>query len=214
MRKPSLTERASGARSAQDMRKRNGAGAGCRSPARSFKRISYKKRILINKSGSDSSTCAEPNHIIPRISVRFAKKTKCTRPPFIILHAMDRKCWNPHARKSAQGRSARGPILPKSNRNFRQPPRVFICLCWKLSEFTLVRPSFRLCHPGGCFFCCLLQSHSLVGLLLFQNWNAFGGLWFLLFFWTGTHQREPWRIKRHIWNFRFESGLPPSPSSP
>ena len=25
---------------------------------------------------------------------------------------------NPHARKSAQGRSARGPILPKSNRNF------------------------------------------------------------------------------------------------
>ena len=28
----------------------------------------------------------------------------------------------PHARKSAQGRSARGPILPKSNRNFRQPP--------------------------------------------------------------------------------------------
>ena len=29
---------------------------------------------------------------------------------------------NPHSRKSAQGRSARGPILPKSNRNFRQPP--------------------------------------------------------------------------------------------
>ena len=29
---------------------------------------------------------------------------------------------NPHARKSAQGRSARGPILPKSTRNFRQPP--------------------------------------------------------------------------------------------
>ena len=28
----------------------------------------------------------------------------------------------PHARKSAQGRSARVPILPKSNRNFRQPP--------------------------------------------------------------------------------------------
>ena len=28
----------------------------------------------------------------------------------------------PHARKSAQGRSARGPILPKGNRNFRQPP--------------------------------------------------------------------------------------------
>ena len=27
-----------------------------------------------------------------------------------------------HARKTAQGRSARGPILPKSNRNFRQPP--------------------------------------------------------------------------------------------
>ena len=27
-----------------------------------------------------------------------------------------------HARKSAQGRSARGPTLPKSNRNFRQPP--------------------------------------------------------------------------------------------
>ena len=31
----------------------------------------------------------------------------------------------PHARKSAQGRSARGPILPKSNRNFRQPPNMF-----------------------------------------------------------------------------------------
>ena len=29
-----------------------------------------------------------------------------------------------HARKSAQGRSARGPILPKSNRNFRQPPYI------------------------------------------------------------------------------------------
>ena len=27
-----------------------------------------------------------------------------------------------HARKSAQGLSARGPILPKSDRNFRQPP--------------------------------------------------------------------------------------------
>ena len=31
---------------------------------------------------------------------------------------------NPHARKSAQGRSARDPILPKSNRNFRQPPYI------------------------------------------------------------------------------------------
>ena len=31
----------------------------------------------------------------------------------------------PHARKSAQGRSARGPILPKSNRNFRQPPHMY-----------------------------------------------------------------------------------------
>ena len=29
-----------------------------------------------------------------------------------------------HARKSAQGRSERGPILPKSNRNFRQPPDI------------------------------------------------------------------------------------------
>ena len=29
-----------------------------------------------------------------------------------------------HARKSAQGRTARGPILPKSNRNFRQPPYI------------------------------------------------------------------------------------------
>ena len=33
-----------------------------------------------------------------------------------------------HARKSAQGRSARGPILPKSNRNFRQPPYVYLYL--------------------------------------------------------------------------------------
>ena len=33
----------------------------------------------------------------------------------------------PHARKSAQGRSARIPILPKSNRNFRQPP-YHICI--------------------------------------------------------------------------------------
>ena len=32
----------------------------------------------------------------------------------------------PHARKSAQGRSARGPILPKSNRNFRQPPCIYM----------------------------------------------------------------------------------------
>ena len=33
---------------------------------------------------------------------------------------------NPHARKSAQGRSPRRPILPKSNRNFRQPPYIYI----------------------------------------------------------------------------------------
>ena len=32
-----------------------------------------------------------------------------------------------HARKSAQGRSARGPILPKSNRNFWQPPYTYQC---------------------------------------------------------------------------------------
>ena len=32
----------------------------------------------------------------------------------------------PHARKSAQGRSARGPILPKSNRNFWQSPFGFV----------------------------------------------------------------------------------------
>ena len=31
-----------------------------------------------------------------------------------------------HARKSAQGRSARGPILPKSNRNFWQPPFTYM----------------------------------------------------------------------------------------
>ena len=39
-----------------------------------------------------------------------------------ILHAMNGICWNPHARKSAQGRSARGPNIPKNYRNFRQPP--------------------------------------------------------------------------------------------
>ena len=34
-----------------------------------------------------------------------------------------------HARKTAQGRSARGPILPKSNMNFRQPPYLFLSSC-------------------------------------------------------------------------------------
>ena len=36
----------------------------------------------------------------------------------------------PHARKSAQGRSARGPILPKSNRNFRQPSHLSFRSAW------------------------------------------------------------------------------------
>ena len=37
---------------------------------------------------------------------------------YLLLNAANKK----HGRKSAQGRSARGPILPKSKRNFRQPP--------------------------------------------------------------------------------------------
>ena len=44
----------------------------------------------------------------------------------------------PHARKSAQGRSARGPILPKRNRNFRQPPYVFL----DISSIILIRTMY------------------------------------------------------------------------
>ena len=42
-----------------------------------------------------------------------------------------------HARKSAQGRSARGPVLPKSNRNFQQPPN---------GQLGLFHPTYRRCN--------------------------------------------------------------------
>ena len=62
---------------AQDMRKRNGAGAGSPCPARSFKRISYKKKTP-HKSGFDSGTSSndseEPSHKIPCISVAVYKE--------------------------------------------------------------------------------------------------------------------------------------------
>ena len=88
MRKPSLTERAFGARSAQDMRKRNDARARSPSTARSFKKDFLQKKIP-HKSGSDSSASSndseEPSHIIPRISVVVYKENmiliaKCKSP--------------------------------------------------------------------------------------------------------------------------------------
>ena len=146
MRKPSLTERASGARSAQDMRKRNGAGAGSPCPARSFKRISYKRRLLINLGlivALPPMTAKSQATKFLAFLLRFTKKiwfwlqhAKVPR----ILHAMNGICWNPHARKSAQGRSARGPNIPKSYRNFRQPPAT-------VSNLLYVVPRLK-CLPG------------------------------------------------------------------
>ena len=48
------------------------------------------------------------------------------------------------ARKSAQGRSPRGPILPKSNRNFRQPPLTFLKICHAACFF--LQGSGKICH--------------------------------------------------------------------
>ena len=118
------------------MRKRNGAGAGSPCPARSSKRISYKKRLLINLGlivALPPMTAKSQATKFLAFLLRFTKKiwfwlqfwlqhAKVPR----ILHAMNGICWNPHARKSAQGRGARGPNIPKSYRNFRQPPYIML----------------------------------------------------------------------------------------
>ena len=99
---------------------------------RSFKRISYKKKLLINLGlivALPPMTAKSQATKFLAFLLRFTKKiwfwlqhAKVPR----ILHAMNGICWNPHARKSAQGRSARGPNIPKSYRNFRQPPYTYI----------------------------------------------------------------------------------------
>ena len=72
--------------------RQNGAGAGSPCPARSFKRISLKKKIPY-KSGFDSSTSSndseEPSHChkIPRISVVVYKEN-------LILIATCKSPWN------------------------------------------------------------------------------------------------------------------------
>ena len=72
--------------------RQNGAGAGSPCPARSFKRISLKKKTP-HKSGFDSSTSSndseEPSHChkIPRISVAVYKEN-------LILIATCKSPWN------------------------------------------------------------------------------------------------------------------------
>ena len=110
--------------------RQNGAGAGSPCPARSFKRISYKKRLLINlglivalppMTARSQATATKFLAFLLRFTKKIWFWLQHAKVPG-ILHAMNGICWNPHARKSAQGRSARGPNIPKSYRNFRQPP--------------------------------------------------------------------------------------------
>ncbi len=115
MRKPSLTERASGARHAQEKWCRGRFPQSSQVLQRDF-----LQKKTPHKSGSDSSTSSNdserPSQIIPRISVAVFKKIWFwlqNVKVVIILHAMDGICWNPHARKRSQGRSGRGPIIPQ-----------------------------------------------------------------------------------------------------
>ena len=55
-----------------------------------------------------------------------------------------------HARKSAEGRSARGPMLPKSNRNFRQPPYPQVLLLF-----------YKRCKPDHLSVPIIATSHDL-----------------------------------------------------
>ena len=140
---------------AQDPRKRNGAGAGSPWPARSFKRISYKERLLINLGlivALPPMTARSQATKFLAFLLRFTKKiwfwlqhAKVPR----ILHAMNGICWNPHARKSAQGRSARVPNIPKSYRNFRQPPYPQIPSGVELPHFSGTKHATNLLKGRG-----------------------------------------------------------------
>ena len=129
---------------AQDPRKRNGARAGSPCPATSFKRISYKKRLLIHLGlivALPPITAKSQATKSLAFLLRFTKKiwfwlqhAKVPR----ILHALNGMCWNPHARKSAQGRSARGPNIPRTRRfGDLTRPTLNTILYWKIQHFAL-----------------------------------------------------------------------------
>ena len=78
----------------------------------------------------------------------------------------------PHARKSAQGRSARGPILPKSNRNFWQPPYVYT-VCVVDNKCSGVLSSwYQSCKWHGVTTSALVKQPFLPGLKTQAAWAS------------------------------------------